>query len=652
MHTASSVAARAVVLACLGLTALPAGAQSRISADDFARDPQMRAPALSPDGTKLVYVLSAAGQTPVIMLYDTATSKTSALLPATKDSFSVTSCLFKTDARILCSFRGMTTDRRSPFPFAVTRMVAMNTDGSEQMMILQNRAGFGSSQFTDAVLSLLPEDPDHILVQDDHNSNFYPTVFRLDVLKGKTASAEAERQPIVFWMADRAGEPRFGSGFRDNKSVYSVRPTGEKHWRTLDKVKGFDAPMQPLGFGVGPNSLIVSAPNAGRAAVWELDIAEKNDLQLLFSHPEVDVNVPLRWPSDNRIVGFTYATDRPKRFLFDDKALSLQAAVDQALAGTWNEIVGVSRDNRKAIVRASSDVQPAAYYFADIGAGRMRRLGQEHPQLEQAKLAPMTSVQIPGVAGAKIPGYLTLPVGVEQKNLPAVVLPHGNTFERDEWGYSSLVQMFANRGYVVLQVNFRGSSGYGEKWQADGAQGWATTINEDITAGTRWLTAQGIADPTRICIVSSNYGAFAAFVGVSKEPSLYRCVASFAGMTNVPPAQFGMGFGGFGGGGGAPGAPGAPGGAGSGSSREMSSNAPVKIAEKIRIPTLLVHGTEDTQARVDNSKDMEAELTKAKGQVQLLLIEGADHTFSREEWRKGLYNGLDAFLAKHLAAGT
>src|SRR5688572_19777733 len=223
MHTAWNVAARgAKALACLGLSglalvAVPAGAQSRISADDFARDPQMRAPALSPDGTKLVYVLKAPGQGPVVMLYDTTTNKTNALLPATKDSFSVTSCLFKTDTRILCSFKGMTTDRRTQFASAVTRLVAMNTDGSDQMMILQNRAGFGS-QFTDAVLSLLPDDPEHILVQDDHNSNFYPSVFRLDVLKGKTSQAEAERQPIMFWMADGAGETRFGSGFRDDKS--------------------------------------------------------------------------------------------------------------------------------------------------------------------------------------------------------------------------------------------------------------------------------------------------------------------------------------------------------------------------------------------------------------------------------------------------
>jgi dienelactone hydrolase len=644
MRIAWNVAARVAVVACLGLTALPAGAQGRISADDFARDPQMRAPALSPDGTKLVYILTASGQAPVVMFYDTATNKTSGLLPATKDSFSVTSCLFKTDSRILCSFRGTTTDRRSQFPMAVTRMVAMNADGSEQMMILQSRAGFGGSQFTDTMLNLLPDEPDHILVQDDHNSNFFPTVFRLDVHKGKTTPAEAERQPIMSWMADRAGEPRFGSGFRDNKSIYSVRPAGEKYWHTLDKVKGFDAPMQPLGFGVAPNSLIVSAPNAGRAAVWELDISEKNDLQLLFSHAEVDVNTPLRSPFDNRIVGFTYETDRPKRFLFDDKAISLQATVDQALAGTWNEIVGVSRDNKKAIVRASSDTQPATYYFADVGAGKMRRLGQEHPQLDKAKLASMTSVQIPGAEGAKIPGYLTLPVGVEQKNLPAVVLPHGNLFARDRWGYDSVVQMLANRGYAVLQVNFRGSSGYGEKWQAAGAQGWTTTINDDITTGTRWLASQGIADPKRICIVSSNYGAFAAFAGVAKEPSLYRCVASIAGMTSVPAPQFG--FGGFGGG--SPGAAGAAGGA----SKEMSANAPVKIAEKIKIPTLLIHGTEDTQARVDNSKNMEEEITKAKGQVELVLVEGADHEFTREDWRRVMYNKLDGFLAKHLGAGT
>jgi dipeptidyl aminopeptidase/acylaminoacyl peptidase len=240
--------------------------------------------------------------------------------------------------------------------------------------------------------------------------------------------------------------------------------------------------------------------------------------------------------------------------------------------------------------------------------------------------------------GLVLPGYLTLPVGVEPKNLPAIVLPHGGPYSRDSWGYDPLVQLLASRGYAVIQVNFRGSTGYGKAWKEAGFQGWGTVMHEDITSAARWLIAQGVADPKRLCIVGWSYGGYAALLGAIKEPGLYRCAASIAGVTSLGQLQrdreiyYG----------------------GSDATRnqtgteDLAESSPVRLVDRMQVPVLLVHGTDDMQVRVDHSKRMAKALEQARKPAELVLIEDGDHSLSRAAWRETLYARLTRFLEANL----
>src|SRR5690606_30526845 len=244
------------------------------------------------------------------------------------------------------------------------------------------------------------------------------------------------------------------------------------------------------------------------------------------------------------------------------------------------------------LIASYSDVKPAAYSILDLDAAQLMAFGSQRPALNSAQLATMKPVRIPGPEGLSIPGYLTIPAGREPKSLPAVVYPHGGPYARDRWGFDPVVQMMASRGYAVLQVNFRGSTGFGDDWLDAGWQAWGTTMHDDITAGARWLISEGIADPKRMCIVGWSYGGQGALIGAVKEPDLYQCTVSIAGVSDI--AQLQRDDSRFYGGRVAVRET-----AGS-NRRELAEVSPRRQAERIKVPVLLVHGDADIQVLVEH----------------------------------------------------
>jgi dipeptidyl aminopeptidase/acylaminoacyl peptidase len=614
-------------------------AQSLIPIEHFAADPKFSSPAMSPDGSRVVYI-GWTRNTPYIVILDLETQAHKALGAGAADQFTVTRCDFKTRDRLLCRFRGV--DHDAGRPFWISRMIAINADGTQMKTLVQN--GFaGASQFQDRILHWLPDNPRRVLVEVDDDRNVYPSVYSLDVFSGNMTLIDRERVPVTSWMTDRTGTVRFGFGHQGDSGIaqFVARSAEDAPWRVLQKFKRFEeTPFTALGFGARPNIMLVSAPHNGRDAIWEMDLEEANDFQLLFANSEVDVDDAILWPADGRVVGFQYATDRPHSHYIDPTAASIDATLKKLLPTTSNHIIDGSRDGKKFIILAYSDVKPYRYYVLDIGANKMYAIGSAKPQLEDAALAPMKPIVVKTAEGLSIPGYLTLPVGKEAKNLPTVVYPHGGPYARDYWGYDEVVQVMASRGYAVLQLNFRGSTGYGEDWLDAGWRGWGTVMHDDITSGARWLISEGIADPKRMCIVGWSYGGYAALIGVVKEPDLYRCAVSIAGVSDVTrlardDSRF---YGGrvainrtLG-----------------TNRKELAEVSPTKQADRIKVPVLLVHGEDDIQVLVDHSKVMARELNRNKIRNELVLIKDADHSLLRGDWRLTLFTKLEKFLAENL----
>ena len=221
--------------------------------------------------------------------------------------------------------------------------------------------------------------------------------------------------------------------------------------------------------------------------------------------------------------------------------------------------------------------------------------------------------------------------------MPTIIYPHGGPHARDSWGFDPIVQFMASRGYAVVQVNFRGSTGYGQDWYQAGLRNWGTVMVDDVISSTKWAISEGIADPAHTCIVGWSFGGYAALMSAVREPDLYRCVVSIAGVSDLRLlaeewrgsyggadwAEYALGD----------------------DSSELKAGSPSKNAAKIKSPVLLIHGDNDAQAGVDHSKRMARVLKGEKKKVELVVIKDGNHSLTRYEWRETLYTNLEKFLA-------
>jgi dipeptidyl aminopeptidase/acylaminoacyl peptidase len=601
---------------------------------EFAADTDFSFPTLSPNGDEVAFV-TRVQDTRVLVVLDMVKRERRGLMAATVDSFELTWCGFKSDDRLLCGFQGTEFDRGQPY--AVTRLVSVDVSGKTKPKVLIQNGAKGASQFQDRIMDWQINDPKRVLIQltDEHSP--FPNVHALDVYTGLTSTVLRARTPILRWSTDRAGEIRFGSGYDEHKSTYITRDSVDAPWRTLAKWELGKDDFDVVGFGPVPGTLLVSAEHNGRSAIYEMDLSEKSDRQLLFANSEVDVGGPIYWPSDRRIIGFGYETDRNKRMLFDAEAQNVYASIDQILPNSDNYVVDASRDGNKLLIASYTDVRPSEYFLLDMNEKKLRRIGSANPALAQTPLAPMKAVKIKGPDGVMLPGYLTLPLGSTGKNVPTVVYPHGGPYARDSWGFDPVVQFMASRGYAVVQVNFRGSTGYGEEWYQAGLRNWGTVMVDDITAATKWAIAEGIADPAHTCIVGWSYGGYAALMSAVREADLYKCVVSIAGVSDLRTlaederrfyggrfrAQYSIGS----------------------DSDELKAGSPLRAPEKIKAPVLLVHGDNDIQVAVEHSRRMARALDHAKKKYELVIIKDGNHSLSRYEWRTTLFTKLEAFLA-------
>jgi dipeptidyl aminopeptidase/acylaminoacyl peptidase len=637
MNARRLVELAAGMFVCLGVASASVAAPT---VDEFASLADYGRVSLSPDGKRIAYTGRAGGKRALIVL-DLEKRTNTPILAAEEDTFSIFWCRFKTNTRMLCGLRG--TDFFRSQPFTVSRLIAVNADGSNLKVLIQ-RGQNATSQFQDSIIDWREDDERRVYIQLSPEELYtpFPSVYALDVETGERSLVQKQRNPIRGWVADQKGVLRYGGGCDDKtRCEYVARDSESAPWRLLTRWEKFTdtTDFSVLGFGPSGDKLLVTEVLDDRLAVFQLDLNDKKDKELVFAHPKVDVGGAKYWP-DGRVIGFTYDTDRGNRELFDAEAAAIYQLVDKSLPDTVNHVASTARDDKLLLISAWTDVAPQSYYLLDLERKGLSKLGVLSPPLSGTPLAPMKSIQIRIPDGTVLPGYLTVPRGAEPSKLPMVVYPHGGPHSRDDWGFDPVVQLMASRGYAVLQVNFRGSTGYGRAWYEAGLRKWGTTMVDDINASTRWAIEQGIADPKRVCIVGWSFGGYAALMAGIRAPDLYQCVGSIAGVADLKTLvwqekRF------YGGTGAADYTLGTD-------AEELEAGSPLRATQKLRAPVLLVHGTSDVQVDIEQSRIMAKALKSAKTQHKLVVIDGGDHSLSRSAWRKTLYQELDTFLAKHL----
>ncbi len=490
--------------------------------------------------------------------------------------------------------------------------------------------------------------PEEILVGLNHRDARIHDAYRINIVTGELTLAAENPGNISDWMADHSGQLRVALTTDGVNESILYRQTEEDDFTTLITTD-FRETLYPLLFTFDNQNLYVTS-NRGRdkQGVFVFDVNSAKEEELVYEHPKVDVANLLYSKKRKIITGVQFWEAKSGFSFFDEQREALQRRLEKLLPDMEIRVVDFSKDESKCIVRTFSDRSLGYYYFYDRAEDKLIELANISPWLNEDHLAVMEPIEYQSRDGLTISGYLTLPKGMSAKNLPVVIHPHGGPWARDYWGFGSSVQFLANRGYAVLQMNFRGSTGYGREFWEISFKQWGKKMQDDITDGVHWLIEEGIADPERIAIFGGSYGGYATLAGVTFTPDLYSCAVDYVGVSNIftwmegiPPywemyrvTIYEM--------------VGHP----EQDKELLTAASPFFHADSIRVPLLVAQGANDPRVPQVESDQIVDALRERGIEVEYLVKENEGHGFRNEENRFDFYRAMEQFFARHLGGRT
>ncbi|MBL8345310.1 MAG: S9 family peptidase [Rubrivivax sp.] len=495
-----------------------------------------------------------------------------------------------------------------------------------------------------SLLDELPGDPHHILVTHNRRNAEVFDVYRIDLRTGRETMVARNPGDIVGWATDHAGRVRVAFSSEGLNSIVLYRADEKSEFKPIITTD-YRTEVEMAAFTADNRRLyLVSNRGRDKKALVTVDPARPDVETVVFVHPEVDLGGATWSRLRRKITEVNFVTDRQQRRFFDPAVQRLYQRIEARVPGMEVLLQSLNKAENKFIVAAFSDRTPGTRYIYDAKADSLSVLAEINPKIPAADMAPTKAISYQSRDGLTIHGYLTLPVGREPKDLPCIVNPHGGPWARDTWGYNPEVQFLANRGYCVLQMNFRGSTGYGRKfWEASFGQ-WGLAMQDDITDGVQWLTAQGIADAKRVGIYGASYGGYATLAGVAFTPELYAAAVNYVGVSNLftfmntippywkpflPKFQDMVGH---------------P----ERDKERLARTSPALHAERIKTPLMVVQGARDPRVNKAESDQMVEALKKRGVDVPYIVKDNEGHGFRNEENQYEFYGAMEAFLGKHL----
>jgi dipeptidyl aminopeptidase/acylaminoacyl peptidase len=651
-HVRIGLLQRFILFLIVALSSQPAWPQSppRLPVEAFATPQLHDNVRISPDGRYVAAKRIFQGKY-VLIIYDLDNfGEKDPFILATDDE-EVSWLEWANKDRLLVSIR-MTGMRRLT-PTMETRLIAINADGTDAKLLVKPKKMDRSDyvkvvQIQDRVVDFLSDDPNNILLSFNLDDVRRPRLYKVNVYNGRKKTIEKGREDVPTWHVDQQGRARIHVMIDDTDIRYFHRAPDSRKWDLLWEYEATSGVVRsPILFDKDhSNILYVFSNHAGSTiGVYRYDTTTNEFLDEVFRHELVDVARVRRGPKNSEIVSVVYHLDTKQVFWLDDVEKNIVEKVQQRLGADVIEIVSKSWNYERVVMLASSPSIPDRFYLYEPANDNLQYFAFTYPELDEAAMSKMSAVTYKARDGLEIPAYLSLPPGAgspPQKPLPAIIFPHGGPSARDVARFDPWVQLLTNRGYAVLQMNFRGSKGYGREFLKSGFKQWGQAMQDDVTDGTRWLIAQGIADPEKICIYGGSYGGYAALMGAVLESGLYACAVSLNGVSDliaVLEYQRRFLYSEFAG-------------ARIGDlwtdRAVLKENSPVNRADRISIPVLLAHGTNDRTVRFQQSDAMANALKKAGANYQYVKIKGADHGLTNGDHRLEFFSALDEFLAKHL----
>ncbi len=496
----------------------------------------------------------------------------------------------------------------------------------------------------------LKDQDDQIIIGMNKNNPMLFEPYRLNIQTGEyqqIATNNNPAEPITQWMTDHDGKLRIAIQMVDGinqKVIYRAEEDSE-----FQEVftTNFKVSFQPLFFEFDNKDIVFVSSNVGRdkSVIVRYDMVKKEEVgELLFEHSDVDVSQLMYSKKRKVITGVAYTTWKRHFHFFDKERGDLQEKLETKLAGYEVALASSSKDESKYMIRTYSDKSLGAYYFYDKATDDLTKIVEVGPWIAEEDMSTMQPIQYQSRDGLTIHGYLSQPLGKEKEATPTVILPHGGPWFRDGWGYHPEVLLLTNRGYNVLQVNFRGSTGYGRDFWEKGFKQWGQTMQHDVTDGVNWLIEKGITDPKRIAIYGGSYGGYATLAGITFTPDLYTCAIDYVGVSNlftfmqtIPPywkpyleTLYEM--------------VGHP----ETDKEMMIANSPALHVDKIKVPLFVVQGANDPRVNIDEADQIVQSLRDRGIDVPYMVKYDEGHGFQNEENRFEFYKAMTGFLYTHL----
>jgi dipeptidyl aminopeptidase/acylaminoacyl peptidase len=498
------------------------------------------------------------------------------------------------------------------------------------------------------IYSVPRSEPDAMYVGINDRDAAWHDLYKVKISTGERTLVRKNTERITAYYFDLKDQLRLASRSAENGDTEVLRVDGDKSTKIYGcTVFESCGPIRyhkdgervyfqtNKGSGVDLVSLELLNPTTGKEELVETDPMKRVDFgNAIFS--EVS----------DALIGTTYDDER-ERIYWKDKVFEADYKnLQKQLPGKEIGLGSSTKDEKLWIVYANADTDPGSTYLFDRSTKKLTLQYQSREKLNRSYLAPMKPVKYPSSDGMEIPAYLTLPKGVEAKNLPAVIVPHGGPWYRDSWGYNAFAQFLANRGYAVLQPNFRGSTGYGKKFIDAGNKQWGDKMQDDVTWGAKYLIAQGIADPKRVGIMGGSYGGYATLAGVAFTPDVYAAGVSIVGPSNlitllesIPPYweqirklfYERMGD------------PNTPEG-----KAQLLRQSPLSAAAKIKTPLLVIQGANDPRVNKRESDQIVVALRDRGFPVEYMVAPDEGHGFARPVNNSAMFASAEKFLAKYL----
>lgn len=608
-------------------------AGSDVPLEDFFRHAEFTQVTLSPDGTHMAVTVPQEDRTLLAVLR--VTDKKLVGKWDYGNERHISGVMWVTNKRIV--FRVARKIGRFDFRVGAPDLYASNIDGTRRIDIPNGN--------TYQIIGRVKADPDKLWVQRSIDQAY---LFRLDVNTGRVITEAMAPLDGGGFVLDSEDNIRYAFGVVNNgRTQRTLRRDGDE-WTLVNEAESDAGGFRtPLGFAPDNKRVYFRVSDEGEPARIVVRDPETGESTTLSHNGTVDPSGIFSGYEDSDLVAVRYEDGIPYYDIVNpESALApVLAGLIAAFPDHAVQFSNVSEDERLIVFRVYSDVDPGTFYLFNKETGQATYLLSNASWIKPEKMARKQPIKYTARDGLEIHGYLTLPNGPEPKDLPMVLWVHGGPHGiRDFWGYEPDVQVLASRGYAVLQVNYRGSGGYGRKFMAAGYRKWGTTMQDDLTDAVKWITGEGIVHPDRVCIAGASYGGYAALMSPVREPDLYRCTIGYVGVYSLP-MMFRWGD--------------IPDSA-SGraylarvlpeSEEERRAQSGGYNVDKIKIPVMLIHGEKDLRVPIQQYNFLVGQLRDAGKPPEITVVEKKEgHGFYDTDNNVRLYKKVFDFLDRHTA---